>query len=128
MLADMEAPMHRARSLLTLLLVAALAVSQGLRSDAGACAAGGDGSRVAVMDLHARSGTAPLCGTHHPAGGSTPGGMRHCVVSLDCAAGPALTEVSVRHQEPLTIVVVGLFAVVLPPTDSPEPLAPPPRS
>lgn len=120
--------MHRARSLLTLLLAAALAMTQGLRSDAGACAPGRDGSQVAIMELPAPSGTSQSCGTHHPGGGSTPGGMRHCAASLDCAAGPALAEASVRRQEPRSIVAAGLPAVVLPPTDSPEPLAPPPRS
>jgi hypothetical protein len=120
--------MHRARSLLTLLLAAALAMTQGLRSDAGACAPGSDGSQVAIVDLHAGSGAAQSCGTHHPGGGSTPGGMRHCAASLDCAAGPALAEASVRRPEPRSVVAAGLPAVVLPPTDSPEPLAPPPRS
>jgi len=117
--------MHRARSLLTLLLIAVMSVSQGVRSQAGACAPGSDRSQATVMDLPAQSSTEDPCGAHH-SGGSVPG-TRHCAISLDCAAGLALAEVSMRQQMPFTAVAPAFPAAVLPPTDSPEPLAPPPR-
>jgi hypothetical protein len=116
------------RSLLTVLLVAALTVSQGLQSNTGACASGSNGSSAAIMDLHARSGTLPSCATHHPGGGSVPAGSGHCAVSLDCTAGAALVESSVWRQEAPTTNAAPYPAPSLPPTDTPEPLAPPPRS
>ena len=112
------------RSLFTLLLLGALLEPQGLRADASGCAA----TIAELVDQHpARPGADP-CRSHHPGDDSLPRGMQHCAFSLDCASAPALAVTSIQRRDRTAAEAVRPVVVTLPPTDSPEPQAPPPRS
>lgn len=116
------------RSLFTLLLLGALLAPQGLRVGASGCAATvSPFAATELVDQPARPGPNP-CQSHHSGNDSLPRGMQHCAFSLDCASAPALAGASIQRRDPTAAVAVRPVVVTLPPTDFPEPQAPPPRS
>ena len=122
--------MSAIRQLFTLLLLAALLAPPGLRVGGNGCAPMGPGHSEAA----ALAGQVPdparsdSCRSHHPGHESLPRGAQHCVLSLDCVSGPALADSRSQGPDQTTAMAVPSIVMALPPTDSPEPQAPPPRS
>jgi hypothetical protein len=122
--------MTATRRLLTLLLLAALLAPQGLRASGSGCAPrmSGLSAATAPADEHPDSSPPDPCRSHHSGDDSLPRGTQHCTISLDCASGPALAYTPLQHRDQTAAVPVNPILVTPPPTDSPEPQAPPPRS
>jgi hypothetical protein len=118
---------HAAR-LFTLLLAIALAASQGLGASAGGCAgAPPTAPAYTAVGGHQGAGGSTPCRSHHP-NPQPYAPSQHCAVSVDCASSPALPPARPQSREVMDRVSPVTVALAVPPSDSPEPQAPPPRS
>lgn len=121
--------MTRTRRLLSLLLLGALLLPQGVRAGASECEGVGATAGPALPSgpAHPVPVSDTGCRRHHPDTAPLPAGTQHCAVSFDCASMAALPMASPDRREAPAVLTVRAALVPLPASSSPEPQAPPPR-